>query len=158
MNMKKLELYAQRCLDANKPIQLLIDMPGFEAPELIVNPPENIEKKMEYYKATYDENCKHKHAEGIRIIDVVFDDNQEGITILPTELQVGHVRFTKTTYVGDLSNDVVIEGSTDDVLKILEAKTVKNFTSDITFNIAPGEKVEEVANSIKDAIANAVFE
>lgn len=74
MNMKKLETYAAECLDANEPIQLLIDMPGFSAPELIVNPPENIEKKMEYYKATYDENCEHKHAKGIRIIDVVYTE------------------------------------------------------------------------------------
>lgn len=46
-------------------------MPGFDQPELITNPPANIEKKLAYYKATYDENLEHKHAKGIRIIGTV---------------------------------------------------------------------------------------
>lgn len=123
MNMKKLELYAQQCLAANKPIQLLIDMPGFSAPELIVNPPENIEKKMEYYKATYDENCEHKHASGIAIVDFVSDETTLSTVLLPDtlSLQPEHVRYSKTVWVGDNSNDVVIEGSADDVVKVLKS-------------------------------------
>lgn len=73
MNIKQLEIYAAQCLAANKPIQLFIEMPGFDAPELIVNPPENIEKKMEYYKATYDDNCNHKFAKGVSIVDFIYD-------------------------------------------------------------------------------------
>lgn len=68
LSMDGLQAHADYCLKNNLSLSLLIDMPGFEAPELITNPPENIEKKMAYYRATYDENCKHKHAEGIRII------------------------------------------------------------------------------------------
>ncbi|MFJ7663738.1 hypothetical protein ACIQXW_15305 [Lysinibacillus sp. NPDC097162] len=86
------------------------------------------------------------------------DANQEGITILPSELQAGHVRFTQTTYVGDLSKDTVIEGSTDDVLRVLEAAQSKNFTTEITFNIAPSVNVEEVVNSIKSALTNVATE
>ena len=67
-------MYAQHCLEKNQPMQLLIEMPGFSAPELITNPPENIKNKLAYYKATYDENCQHKHAAGIAIIDVIYDE------------------------------------------------------------------------------------
>lgn len=55
----------------DQPIELFIDMPGFEQPELIINPPANIENKLVYYKATYDENLEHKHAKGIRIVGTV---------------------------------------------------------------------------------------
>lgn len=86
------------------------------------------------------------------------DTNQEGITILPSNLQDGHVRFTQTTYVGDLSNDIVIEGNTDDVLRILEATKAKNITPKITLNVAQGVKVEDVVNSIKSALTNVAAE
>lgn len=74
LTIKNLEMYAQHCLEKNQPMQLLIEMPGFSAPELITNPPENIKNKLAYYKATYDENCQHKHAAGIAIIDVIYDE------------------------------------------------------------------------------------
>jgi len=71
MNMKQLESYAKVQLRNNEPINLQIEMPGFPEPELITNPPANIEKKMEYYKATYNEDdLTHKHAPGIQIIAV----------------------------------------------------------------------------------------
>lgn len=68
LTMDGLQAHADYCLKNNLSLSLLIDMPGFDAPELITNPPENIVKKMAYYRAIYDENCNHKHAEGIRII------------------------------------------------------------------------------------------
>lgn len=72
MTMDSLESHAKDCLSKGEPLSVLIDMPGFESPELITNSPENIEKKIEYYKATYDENCNHKHAAGIRIVAVAY--------------------------------------------------------------------------------------
>lgn len=70
-NMQELEQYANARLANDQPIELFIDMPGFEQPELIINPPANIENKLAYYKATYDENLEHKHAKGIRIVGTV---------------------------------------------------------------------------------------
>jgi hypothetical protein len=49
-------------------IALLIEMPGFEEPEVIINPPVNLTKKLEYIKKTYDENLEHKHSKGVNII------------------------------------------------------------------------------------------
>lgn len=70
LTMKSLEEHAEKCLQENKDLTVLIEMPGFPEPEFITNPPQNVKKKMEYYKATYDENCNHKHAKGIRIVAV----------------------------------------------------------------------------------------
>ncbi|WGT40128.1 hypothetical protein QH639_04925 [Lysinibacillus sp. 1 U-2021] len=70
-NMQELEQYANARLANDQPIELFIDMPGFDEPELITNPPANIENKLAYYKATYDENLEHKHAKGIRIVGTV---------------------------------------------------------------------------------------
>lgn len=47
---------------------LFISMPGFEEPELIVNPHVNLERKLAYYKKTYNEKLEHNHAPGIKII------------------------------------------------------------------------------------------
>lgn len=70
LSMDALQSHADHCLKNGLPLAVLIDMPGFDSPELITNPPENIEKKMDYYRATYDDNCNHKHAPGIRIIAI----------------------------------------------------------------------------------------
>lgn len=174
MNMQKLELYAQQCLINKQPMQLLIGMSEFSAPELQVNPPENIEKKLEYIRNTYDENCEHKHAKGICIVDVVYSTEEsmslvgggyvaelhEGESIL-TDRQSNtlrsagmfshnsQVRYSQSSYVGEVSNDLNIEGSVDDVLKVLEATHSKKLTSDITFNIAPHTQVDELVNTIK---------
>ncbi|MEG0380556.1 MAG: DUF2829 domain-containing protein [Kurthia sp.] len=68
LTLETLEKHAQDQLAKGLSLSLLIDMPGFDEPELITNPPVNIAKKMDYIRATYDGNCNHKHAPGIRII------------------------------------------------------------------------------------------
>lgn len=72
----------------------------------------------------------------------------ETMPMIPTELQEGKVRYIKTTYVGDVSEDITIEGSAGDVLKLLKVEPERNTTPDITLNITPGVKVEEVVNAI----------
>lgn len=52
-----------------------IEMSGFPQPEVIINPAENIESKLEYYKKTYDENLNHKHAPGIKIVGFTYGDD-----------------------------------------------------------------------------------
>ena len=119
MKFNELKEYALNCKKFNKPMELLVDMPGFPAPEMITNPPENIDGKLEYYKKTYDENCEHKHAPGIRIVGIAASLH-EGEAILPFHtLADGHVRYSNTEYVGEVSNDITIEGAVDDVLKVI---------------------------------------
>lgn len=60
-------------------VAVKIQMDGFPEAEIIVNPFENIDSKLEYYKKTYDENCNHKFAPGIKIVDVAFGCDWETI-------------------------------------------------------------------------------
>jgi uncharacterized protein involved in tolerance to divalent cations len=67
-----LEFIIKTAMKTKQSVGVFIEMPGFESPEIIINPVENLEKKLEYYKNTYDENLKHKYAEGIKIIGYTF--------------------------------------------------------------------------------------
>jgi len=56
-------------------VGVLIEMEGFEKPEVIINSYENFDKKLEYYLATYNENLIHNHAKGIKIIGFTYGDD-----------------------------------------------------------------------------------
>lgn len=73
ITMNDLELMVNRAVKLDESLGLFIEMPGFPEPELIVNPVANLEKKLEYWKNTYDDNLEHKHAKGIKIVGCVFD-------------------------------------------------------------------------------------
>ncbi|EGW39171.1 hypothetical protein [Desulfosporosinus sp. OT] len=70
--MSELEFVVKTAIKTKQSLGLIIEMPGFESPELIINPVENLEKKLEYYKNTYSEDLEHKHAKGIKIIAYTF--------------------------------------------------------------------------------------
>lgn len=72
-NMNDLEELINKAIRIDEPLSLFIEMPGFPMPELITNPVPNLQKKLEYYKNTYDENLEHKHAKGIKIVGYTFD-------------------------------------------------------------------------------------
>ena len=70
--MQDLETVINMAIEKKEPLSLLIEMPGFPKPEMITNPVGNLEKKLEYYKKTYDENLEHKHAKDVKIIGYTF--------------------------------------------------------------------------------------
>ncbi|MBU5293117.1 hypothetical protein KQH90_03580 [Anaerosalibacter bizertensis] len=70
--VKDLEAIIDKAIATKQPLGLLIEMPGFKEPEMIINPAVNLEKKLDYYKKVYDENLEHKHAKGIKIIGYTF--------------------------------------------------------------------------------------
>lgn len=70
--MSELEFVVKTAIQTKQPLGLLVEMPGFESPEMIVNPIENLEKKLEYWKKVYDDNLEHKNAKGIKIIAYTF--------------------------------------------------------------------------------------
>ena len=53
-------------------IGLLISMREFEKPEVIINPKENFDNKLEYYKKTYNDQLTHKYSKGIKIIGFTY--------------------------------------------------------------------------------------
>lgn len=70
--MNDLEKVVNEAIKLDEPLGLFIEMPGFEKPELIINPVENLEKKLKYWKSAYDSDLEHKYAEGVKIIDWVY--------------------------------------------------------------------------------------
>lgn len=50
-------------------IGVLIQMQGFEKPEIIINERENFEAKLAYYKKSYNEDLTLKTFNGIKIIN-----------------------------------------------------------------------------------------
>jgi hypothetical protein len=53
-------------------VAIQVRMDGFPEDEIIVNKYENIDTKLDYYNKTYDENCNHKFAKGIRIVNATW--------------------------------------------------------------------------------------
>lgn len=51
-----------------KYVGVLIETRGSKAPEIIINPSENFDAKLEYYKKAYTEDLVLKSFDGIRII------------------------------------------------------------------------------------------
>ncbi|WP_438285549.1 hypothetical protein [Bacillus wiedmannii] len=56
-------------------VGVLIEMEGFDDPEVIINHRVNIADKLDYYGKTYDENLNHKFAKGIRIVGFTYGDS-----------------------------------------------------------------------------------
>lgn len=59
----------EECKTYNVPICVTLKLPNTPGNELIINPPENFDKKLDYYLATYDDNLKHKNNPEIKIIN-----------------------------------------------------------------------------------------
>lgn len=75
-NLSKLENCFNVAKETNqKFVGVLVQMAGFEKPELIINETENFETKLAYYKKAYDENLVLKTFSGIRIIGYAFSNN-----------------------------------------------------------------------------------
>ncbi|OME54049.1 hypothetical protein BSK59_15825 [Paenibacillus odorifer] len=60
-------------------VAIRVKMEGFPKDEIIVNPYENIEAKLKYYMETYDQNLKHRFAQGISITGYTCVDTIEDI-------------------------------------------------------------------------------
>jgi hypothetical protein len=76
LNLTKLE----ECFNVAKEtyqkyVGVLIQMQGFEKPELIINESENFETKLAYYKKAYNEDLTLKTFNGIKIIGYAFGSN-----------------------------------------------------------------------------------
>ena len=56
-------------------IGVRIKMQGFDEPEIIINPKDNFEAKLEYYKKAYNDGLTLKTFNGIKIIGFEFGDS-----------------------------------------------------------------------------------
>ena len=66
-----------------KYVMVKIAMQGFEKPEVIVNPKENIDSKLAYYKKAYKEDLHLKTFDGIQIVEAgyISDMKEERYTV-----------------------------------------------------------------------------
>ena len=60
-------------------VAIRVEMDGFPKAEIIINPIENVDTKLAYYKNAYDENLNHKIAKGIRIRGFAFGKDMNEI-------------------------------------------------------------------------------
>jgi hypothetical protein len=60
-------------------IGVLIQMQGFEKPELIINESEKFDSKLAYYKKAYNEDLTLKTFSGIKIIGYAFGSSLDDV-------------------------------------------------------------------------------
>lgn len=56
-------------------VGVVIKIPGNTGNEVIINPASEYEKKLEYYKKTYDDNLEHRHVPGLQIVGWAFGNS-----------------------------------------------------------------------------------
>ena len=69
--MKRDEIIAimRQAKDANVCVGVLLTIPGQDQTEMIVNVPESIDNKVEYYQKAYNEDGVHNNCLDIRMVD-----------------------------------------------------------------------------------------
>lgn len=63
--VSELEGYCNAQIEKGESISLAIEMEEFPGLEIITNPLENIQLKLEYYKKVYDDNLVNKFAQAV---------------------------------------------------------------------------------------------
>ena len=67
-NIEELENAFKKCKELKRGIEILIEMPDLPSCEIICNPYENLDKKLEYYLKAYNDNLTLKTFDKIKII------------------------------------------------------------------------------------------
>ena len=67
-SVEELENAFKKCKELKRGIEILIEMPDLPSCEIISNPYENLDKKLEYYLKAYNDNLTLKTFDKIKII------------------------------------------------------------------------------------------
>lgn len=70
LNKEELEKKFLEAIENQYKIAISITVPGCEKTEVIVNPPENLANKLDYYKGAYNDNLTLKAYPAIKIVGV----------------------------------------------------------------------------------------
>lgn len=114
MELKQVIESLEKAKDAGYCGYIEVTIPNQSDTEFIVNKPESIDNKVEYYKNTYDENGIHKHCKDIHIVDsgtVKWDDSDNMNTF------GGALEFVKKGYgmrLPSWGEDVVVRAQFPD--------------------------------------------
>lgn len=60
-------------------VAVMINIDGYDSHEVNINSYENIDRKLAYYKITYNHDLTHKFAKGIKIVDITYGENFDEI-------------------------------------------------------------------------------
>ena len=81
MNKETLIEFMDKALKENKSIAVEITIPGCESPEIIINPPENIAFKKNYYLTAYNDKLEHNYNKDIKITNIsILNTSMKGVT------------------------------------------------------------------------------
>ena len=67
-NIEGLKIAFKKCKELNRGIEILIEMPDLPSCEIICNPYENLDKKLEYYLKAYNQDLTLKTFDKIKIV------------------------------------------------------------------------------------------
>lgn len=56
-------------------IGVRVEMTGLESPEIIINPRENFEEKLNYYKVAYNDDLTLKNTDSVKITGFTYGSN-----------------------------------------------------------------------------------
>ena len=93
------EIFKRAIAEHARYIGVGIQTEGSSRPEIIINPTENFEEKLKYYRAAYDEDLILESAKGkkeIRIIAIAAGDSFADIEFLLTEGRPDWKRSSRT--------------------------------------------------------------
>jgi len=83
LTMKNLERgFEEAQRNGLKYVGVKIQMEGFPKPEIIINPIDNFDAKLEYYKKAYNDDLTLKTFNGIKIVGFTFEDKFNYIQVL----------------------------------------------------------------------------
>lgn len=71
LDKKELENVFLEAMEKGHKVAVSITVPGCEKTESIVNPPENLENKLDYYMSSYNDDLKLRAYPAIQIVGIV---------------------------------------------------------------------------------------
>ncbi|MNQ63377.1 hypothetical protein D3C85_777560 [compost metagenome] len=60
-------------------VGVLVELPGQDTPEVIINKAEAFQAKLAYYQGTYNQDLTHKYSPGVKIIGWAFGSNWDEV-------------------------------------------------------------------------------
>jgi hypothetical protein len=108
-----------------------VKMEGFEGRELITNPRENFQKKLEYYDRAYDEDLKLKANPGIQITAYGWAETLESIDYYVNDKQM-EVAVILPNYPGE----VTVFAHESDAQKFVEKRKMQGDTTNYYIDVS----------------------
>lgn len=71
--------FGSRWAQESEWVGVLMELPGQDTPEVIINKAEAFQTKLAYYQSAYNEDLTHKRSPGVKIIGWAFGSNWDEV-------------------------------------------------------------------------------